>query len=94
MLTRPLRHPGGRLRINARTEDGGSVRVAVRRGDGEHDGLRFKEWSGDRCRPFSGDSTNHTVAWEGSAGPASLKDQAIRLEFHLEKAELFSFWFE
>ena len=94
MLTRPIRHPGGRLRINAKTEPTGSIRVAVRRGDGERDGLRFDEWSRDRCRSFSGDSTNHAVAWEGTTDPASLKDQAIRLEFHLEKAELYSFWFE
>ena len=91
MLTRPIRHPGGRLHINARTEKGGSVRVAVRRSDGEYDGMRFDEWSGDRCRTFSGDSMNHTVAWEGSTDPASLKDQAIRLEFPLGEGGAFLF---
>ena len=94
LLTRPVRCPGGQLHINARTKPGGSIRVAIRRGDGEHDGLWLDGLGFEQSQPFTGDSINHVVRWTGSGDPARLQDQTIRLHFRLENAELYSFWFE
>ncbi len=94
LLTRPLKHPGGRLHINAKTSAKGSVRVAVRRGDGELDGQWLPEWDYDRTRTFTGDSTNQVMEWSGMEDLESLKGKSIRLQFQLREAHLYSFWFE
>lgn len=94
MLTRPLECPGGRLHINARTSAGGSIRVAVRRGNGHLDGEWLPEWEHEQCVAFSADETDHVVNWKGQEGLDCLRGKAIRLHFRLERAELFSFWFQ
>jgi len=94
VLTKPISYPGGSLHINARTFPGGSVRVAIRRGDGEFDGLPLPQWNYEQCRVFSADSIDHTIDWKQQEDLSSLKGKAIRLEFSLKQAELFSFWFE
>ena len=94
VLTKPIECPGGKLHINAKTARGGSIRVAIRRGDGEFDGLRPPEWDYEQARAIAGDSTDHFVTWKGQENLNALKGKAIRLEFKLEQAELFSFWFQ
>ena len=94
MLTKPIAYPGGSLHINARTSPGGSVRVAIRRGDGEFDGLPLPQWGYEQCNVFSADSIDHTIQWREQDDLSGLKGKAIRLEFSLKQAELFSFWFE
>lgn len=94
VLTKPIRCPGGQLHINARTKPGGAIHVAVRHGDGELDGVSRDEWNYDRCRVFEGDAIDHVIEWCGDEDLDTLKDKAIRLEFSLVQAELFSFWFE
>lgn len=93
LLTRPLRCPGGQLHINAHTKPNGSVRVAIRRGDGEHDGIWLQDFGFDQSQTFTGDSINHVVRWSSDANTARLENQSIRLHFQLENAELYSFWF-
>jgi hypothetical protein len=94
MLTRPLLCPGGKLKINARTEPGGFIRVAVRRGDGDPDGQWLKGWYFDNSTVFTGDSTDATLRWTGTPDFSRFKDRAIRLHFWMEKAQLYSFGFE
>ena len=94
MLTKPIECPGGNLHINARTREGGSVSVSVRRGDGQFDGARLPGWKHQQCHAFQGDAIDHTLRWKGQTGMQGLQGQAIRLEFNLQQAELFSFWFE
>ena len=96
MLTRPLLCPGGKLHINAKTQPGGFIRVAVRRGDGERDGTWIEGWTYDEGEKFifSGDSTDATLRWEANQNFDSLKAQSIRLHFWMMEAELYSFWFE
>jgi len=93
MLTKPLLCPGGKLHINAKTEPGGFIRVAVRRGDGVNDGDWLEGWDYQSGAIFSGDKTDATVPWNGKEDFGLLKDQAIRLHFWMEKAQLYSFWY-
>ena len=94
MLTKPIACRGGKLHINARTAVGGSVSVAIRRGDGELDGERLREWNYEKNVEFTGDSIDHTVQWTNQVDLGALKGRAIRLEFRLRRAELFSFWLQ
>jgi hypothetical protein len=93
MLTKPLRCPGGKLYINAKTAGTGFVRVAARRGDGVNDGDWIEGWSFDDGPAFTGDSTDATLIWKSGKSFDSLKGDAIRLHFWMQKAELYSFWF-
>ena len=54
LLTRPIECPGGKLHVNARTGATGSIRVAIRLGDGDMDG-----------RPPSQSESAHSAAVTG-----------------------------
>lgn len=94
VLTKPLLMPGGQLHVNAQTEPGGFIRVALRRGDGDKDGDWIEGWGYEQARDFSGDSTDAIVAWAQGANTDALKERAVRVHFWLHKAKLYSFWFE
>ncbi|MEW6753852.1 MAG: hypothetical protein AB1505_23155 [Candidatus Latescibacterota bacterium] len=94
VLTAPLRCPGGRLHINACTQAGGAVQVAVREAEGVRDGEWPPEWSLDRAVPFTGDAVDHPVAWQGQQDLSAWAGRSMRLEFRLLRASLYSFWFE
>jgi hypothetical protein len=94
MLTKPMRCPGGKLRVNVRANPGGFVRAAVRRGDGADDGKWPEGWDFDDGAPVSGDSLDAELRWKEREGYDALKGQAIRLHFWIYNAELYSFWFE
>ncbi len=67
-----------------------AAREALGVRDGEWpEGFRF-----DDSLPFSGDSLDAILTWEGHETLASFPANALRLQFWLEDAELFSFWFE
>ena len=70
------------------------MRVTVRRGDGEMDALPLPDWDSGSSAAVSGDVLDGVVGWGDRAHLGSLKGRAIRLEFSLEQAELFSFWFD
>lgn len=93
-LTKPISVPGGKLHINAQTEHGGFVRVALRRGDGVNDGDWMDGWTFEDGSEFRGDSTDATLSWKGGTSLDSLKDRAVRLHFWMNKAKLYSFWFQ
>ena len=93
-LTVPLHCPGGKLHINAKTAADGVVQVAVREGEGVRDGEWPEAWSFDYATDFTGDAVDHTVNWKGQTDMSPWTDKTIRLEFRLERAELYSFWFE
>ncbi len=94
LLTRPLECPGGRLHINGKTSGEGSIRVAIRRGEGELDGKWLPQGDYDRCQSFTGDSTDQILAWREMKDLESLRGESIRLQFQLREAHLYSFWFE
>ena len=95
MLTKPLSYPGGKLHINARTKGpDGFLRVAAREGSGVRDGEWPEAFRFDASQPFSGDSIDAVMTWDGHDTLAAFPSQVVRLHFWIESAELYSFWFE
>ena len=95
MLTKPLACTGGRLHINAQTESDGFVCIAVREGKGVRDGEWPDFWRFEKCDPFTGDSLDHVVTWQGHDDMGGFPGEGVvRLHFWLENAKLYSFWFE
>ena len=92
-LTAPLRYPGGKLHINARTASDGFIQVAIREGEGIRDGEWPEEWSLDYATDFVGDSIDHEVNWKSQKDLSCWKGKTIRLEFRMLRSELYSFWF-
>ena len=91
VITRPLVFEGeGRLFVNADVATNGQVRAAVI----SEDGSAIDGFGEDDCRSIGTDATRSRVAWGGSETLASLKDQYLRLAFHLTNAKLYSFWIE
>ena len=88
LVTRPLRAAGDRLLINARCRKGGAIRAAVVDVSNQPIGGCSLEASD----AFSGDSTGHTVTWQGRA-PAGAGGQWRKLHFLIRDAEIFSFRF-
>lgn len=85
VCTRQLKWPGGKLVINADAQ-AGELKVRV-------SGDRRKPVPGfdyADCRPFNGDSVHQEVTWVGQSID-TLKGQAIRLEFFLKDADLYTF---
>ena len=84
--THPLVLDGGRLLVNARTQDGGSVAVEVMDGEGNvFPGLSLSD-----CLPFSGDETAHEIRWRQSRIEEMCR-RVIRLRFVLREAKLYTF---
>ena len=91
LLTRPIECPGGKLHVNGCTGTSGSIRVSLRRGDGDMDGLPLSGWDQADSAAVSGDVLDEVVGWGNRDDLGDLKGRAVRLEFSLEQAELFSF---
>ncbi len=94
VLTKPLLLPGGKLHLNAQTEPGGFIRVALRRGDGVNDGDWIEGRNYEQAQDFHGDSVNATMAWKDGAELGALDGRAVRLHIWMNRAKLYSFWFE
>lgn len=87
LTTRPLRFQGDRLFVNANTV-GAELRVEVLGTDNKP----LAQLGKAECRPFVGNSTCAEIRWEGEAGLAPWRGQPVKLRFHLDRGELYSFW--
>jgi hypothetical protein len=85
VCTRRLIWPGGELRVNADATKG---ELKVRLSDAKRKPLPGFDY--DDCVPFVGDKVRHAVEWRGSS-IEDLKGREIRIEFYLQKADLFTF---
>lgn len=85
IITRKIAWPGGELIINADAR-GGELKVRV------NDGMRklYPGFDYRDCETFTGNSVAHRIRWKGRS-LASLKDQVVRLEFYLKKADMYTF---
>jgi len=90
VLTKPLCVAGGRLRINASVQPGGSVRAELL----DADRGPVSGYEAEHCRPFSGDSPAAELAWDDKASLPPSPKAGLRLRFILNKARLYSFWVE
>ncbi len=87
LTTVPMRFAGDHLEINARTRDGGEIRVEVVDAAG-----RPLEGIG-MSKPFVGDGLRSPVQFSGSASLGSFAGRPVCLRFHLRNAELYAFAF-
>ncbi|MBL8850007.1 MAG: hypothetical protein JNG89_09990 [Planctomycetaceae bacterium] len=81
LLTRPLLLGGPALHVNVAAEDGELVVTVL---DTEGQTLAVSE-------PVTGDQLRAAVRWK-SVAPDSLGETAVRLQFTLRNAQLYSFW--
>ena len=89
VITRPLTFTGeGNLGINAAVEKDGYVKVSVV-GEDAAERPMFEERN---CNGALEDTLCTKITWKDRETLAELKDQHIRLAFHLKNAKLYSFW--
>jgi hypothetical protein len=89
-VTRPIIVGGGKLIVNFRTAETGTVRVELQDAAGEP----LQGFAVSDCKGLAGDDLAAEVAWSGAADLSSLAGQPARLRFVLQDAELFSFRFQ
>ena len=93
--TKLLTFTGSQLVVNIATRndsagpDGGSLRVEII----EAGGYPVEGFSLSDCIPLQGDSIDHPVAWKSGRDVGVLAGTPIRLRFHLQNADLYSFRF-
>ena len=76
--------------MNADVADGGELKVAVVRRDGQ-----VMEGHGvAQCDTVRGDGIDLPVTWQGRSGLSGLEDMSVSLCFELRNADLFSFWID
>ena len=87
LTTIPILFSGDRLEINAKTAEGGRIRVEVLDGAGKP----IEGW--EPSNAFSGDDLRAKIKWPRQAKVAGLQGKPISLRFQLQHAQLFSFAF-
>lgn len=106
--TAPMVFEGSQLKLNAWTRFGGEIRVEVIDPEADvysvidvgNEYLDFNSNSNaaegytlNDCEPFTGDSLEHIVKWNGTADLSQWAGQPIRLRFWMRRARLFSLQF-
>ncbi|MBB5788387.1 hypothetical protein [Jiangella mangrovi] len=89
VTTRPLVFDGRELSVNADLAPGGTLQVEILDADGEPiPGFTLAE-----SRKVMGDRTDHRIRWAGAHDLSALAGTPIRLRFHLDDGDLYSYRF-
>ena len=98
VMTKLLDFSGNRFYVNA-DADAGKIRVDLI-SDGYSIGLGSEDSRESRRRvdelsdPITTDSIRHLVTWDGNADVSRLRDNLVRVRFHISgDAKLYSFQF-
>lgn len=91
VLTHPVTFSGNQLHINFETSAGGSLRVGLL--DAQNPQLPIPEFSADHCLELVGNDHHRQVRWKNNPDIRALTGRPIRIRFHLQDADLFSFQF-
>ena len=86
LLTFVVDLPSADVRVNARTEPDGWVRVELLEGDGS----AVEGYGLDDCRPASGDSLDHRVEWRGEGQAAPPVGKQARFRLRARNARIYS----
>ena len=86
--TKPVFSTGAHLFINGRCQDNGFIKVEVM----DTWNNVWDEYKRDKCDAFTGDAVRHQVSWSGRDTVNEVPG-AVKLRFHLQNAELYSFQF-
>src|SRR5262249_17402975 len=89
LTTTPLVVGGGKLTVNFRGNEGGSIRVAVL----DKHGQPIAGLSAEDCDSFTGDAVSHTVTWRRPDRLADLIGKPVHLRFEADRGQLWSFRF-
>lgn len=87
LTTVPLRFTSPGLYVNASVAAGGSVRAEAL----DESGNPIPGFSRNDCLPFAGDNVRQQVRWTAHESLAPLAGRTVRLRFHLQQADLYSF---
>lgn len=87
VTTKPLLVNGNSLRLNYSTSAAGCVRVEIQ----DENGTAIPGFCLDEMEPVFGDSLDHVMTWNGCGDLSPLSGKTIRLQFHLEDADIFAF---
>ena len=90
LITHPMPVAGPTLTVNARTQEGGSVRVEAL----DSDSQPVPGLSGNEAATLSGDNVVFRASFGDENALAGLRDEPVRLKFTLVMADLFAFGFE
>lgn len=86
-LTTPiLKFKGEYLFINAKINTNLKVEVLDERG------VTVNGFTKDDCIAFSGNNTKTMIKWKNNESLKTLSGKKIKLKFHIENGEIFSFW--
>lgn len=89
LVTKPLTFVGNRLSLNYATSGAGSVRVELQSAEGKPiTGYKLAD-----CDEIFGDQLERTVTWNGTSDVSKLAGQAVRLQFVVSDADVYSFQF-
>jgi hypothetical protein len=89
LLTRVVTFQGKQLEVNFTTEKKGSIQIEIQDGSGKPiQGFTLADGI-----PLQGDEVDGQVKWKGTEDLADLQGKPVRLRFHLEDADLYSFRF-
>lgn len=89
LVTKPITFKGDRLVVNHVTRPKGNVRIEIQNAEGKP----IPGFTLDDCSPIQGDKIEHEVAWKGDAKLGTLAGKPVRLKFHLQDADVYSFRF-
>ena len=87
LTTRPLLFSGERLFVNASTS-GAELTVECL----DEGSQPIASFTKQQCRPFRGNSTCAEICWDGVNSLAVLRGKKVKLRFHLDRGDLYSFW--
>jgi len=89
LITKPVIFRGGKLVVNMKSSEEGSVRVEIQ----NVKGTPFTGLTINDCRAITGDGVEQEVAWKFGTNVSQLTGTPIRLRFVLQNADLYSFRF-
>ena len=89
VLTKPLRFNGAQLSLNAKTVEGGAVRVELQ----DAGGTPIPGYTLSECDSFRGDEIDQVVTWSGNADVGPLSGEVVRIRFELQNGDLYAFQF-
>lgn len=86
-LTTPvLKYTGEYFFVNANIKDKLQVEIL------DENGSTINGFSKDDCISFSGNNTKARIQWKNNPSLKALQNKKIKLRFHIENGEIFSFW--
>jgi hypothetical protein len=89
LMTVPCHLDGKTLRLNFKTQDGGSLRVGL---CDEH-GKPYPGFDLTDCDRLQGDAVGKTVSWKGKVDLSAFAGKPVRLRFEMSDCQLWSFQF-